>query len=86
MGKLHFRPIGDVADDQRRTGRAGLRLHAADQRGVVRITDAADHQGQQRVPHWHPGRGVADAPRDFLDALTHEPTDAVGIRQRPRHS
>ena len=29
--------------------------------------------------------GIPEAPGDFLDALTHGPADAVGIRQRPRH-
>ena len=85
MGELHLRSIGDVADNQRRAGRASLGLHPADQRGVVGITDAADHEGQRGVMHRYPGRGISEAPGDFLDALAHGPADAVGIRQRPRH-
>ena len=85
MRKLHLRSIGDVADNQRGAYRAGLGLHPADQGDVVRIGDAAHQECQQGVADRCPSRRVPEPPRDFLNALTHLPADAVGIRQRTRH-
>ena len=42
-------------------------------------------RSQQGVADRCPNRRVPEPPRDFLNALTHLPADAVGIRQRTRH-
>ncbi len=82
MSQLDLWSVGDIADDQRRAHGAGLGLHRPDQCGVVRIADAADHQGQQRAAHRHPARRVPEPSGDFLDAFAHRPADPVGIGQR----
>ena len=85
MSRLRLRPIGDVADDQRRACRTRLGLDATEQRSVVRIGYTADHERQRCVANRYPTRCVPEALGDFLDALAHRPADPVGVRQCARH-